>query len=162
MIRTLFFAFFVFVALTGCDKTPITTGGCTYTPSTIKASAAEITYIQNYLAAQSITATQDTSGFFYTISAPGSGTVTPNVCSTIYVQYTGWLFNGFKFAEDNTGTSFKLGGVIEGWQKSVPLIKPGGVITIYVPPSMGYGAGSTPTIPANSYLIFTIKLLAVQ
>ena len=117
------------IVIASCDKTPIATGGCTYTPSTIKATAAEIAYIQNYLTTNGLTATQDTSGFFYNISNPGSGT-NPTVCSNVLVQYTGWLFSGFKFADETGGATFRVGAVIEGWQKALPLLKPGGVITI--------------------------------
>ena len=161
MIKNLLLLSVVVVLFTSCDKTPITPAGCTYMPSTIKASASEIAYIQNYLTINGLTAVQDTSGYFYNISAAGSGT-SPGICSSVLVQYTGWLFNGFKFDENLSGTIFKVGAVIEGWQKVLPTMKPGEIITIYLPPSMAYGANSTATIPANSYLKFQIKLVAVQ
>ncbi len=161
MKRILPLVLLIAIVFAGCDKTPPVTGGCPYTPSTIKASAAEIAYIQNYLTTNGLTAIQDTSGYFYSISATGSGT-NPTVCSTILVQYTGWLFTGFKFDENVSGAQFQLGGVIEGWQKALPLLKPGGIITIYLPPSMAYGSTASGNIPANSYLKFYIKLVAVQ
>ncbi len=161
MIKKLFFPAVVVILFASCDKTPITKAACTYTPSTIKADASEIAYIQSYLTANSLTAVQDTSGFFYNISATGTGT-SPDICSTVLVQYTGWLFNGFKFDENVSGAVLRVGATIEAWQKVMPTMKPGGIITIYVPPSMAYAAAVSPTIPANSYLKFYIKLIAVQ
>jgi len=161
MIKKLFFLSLVVLALVSCDKTPITTGVCTYTPSTLKADTAEVTYLKNYLITNSITATQDTSGYFYSIGATGTGT-SPDICSTVLVQYTGWLLNGFKFDESTSGTAFKVGAVIEAWQKVLPTMKPGGIITIWVPPSLAYAGTASGAIPANSYLKFYIKMIAVQ
>src|SRR5437879_3143457 len=120
MIKTLFsfsLVVLVVVLFVSCDKTPITAAGCTYVPSTLKADTAEVTYLKNYLTANSIAAVQDTSGYFYSVSASGSGTA-PTICSTVLVQYTGWLlFSGFKFDESVSGTAFRVGAVIEAWQK---------------------------------------------
>ena len=42
------------------------------------------------------------------------------------------------------------------------LIAPGGSITLYLPPSLAYGSTAVGSIPANSILVFTIDLLAVN
>jgi FKBP-type peptidyl-prolyl cis-trans isomerase FkpA len=61
-----------------------------------------------------------------------------------------------------------LGQLIHGWRRTLPVIKAGGFITLYVPPSMAYGAAITRDgngnviIPANAYLKFDIDLLTVQ
>ena len=87
----------------------------------------------------------------------------PTVCNRVTVRYSGRLTSGAVFDSNLTGISFTLGQLIVGWQKGIPLIRPGGKITLYVPPSLGYGAaGAPPTIPANAYLIFDIDLVAVQ
>jgi FKBP-type peptidyl-prolyl cis-trans isomerase FkpA len=52
--------------------------------------------------------------------------------------------------------------LILGWQYGIPLVKAGGRIMLYLPPSLGYGSQSTGTIPANSVLIFDITLQGVQ
>ena len=67
--------------------------------------------------------------------------------------------NNVKFDENLTGTTFALGGLILGWQKGIPLIQKGGSINLYIPPSLGYGANATGSIPANSILVFTIQLV---
>jgi FKBP-type peptidyl-prolyl cis-trans isomerase FkpA len=162
MIKKLFFLSLVVLLFVSCNKTDVSTGACTYTPSTLKADTGQVTYLRNYLAANSIVATQDTSGYFYHVNAVGTGTY-PTICSTVFVQYSGWLIpSGFKFDESTSGTVFRVGAVIEAWQKVLPTMLPGGSDTIYVPPSLGYDSVATGAIPANSYLKFYIKLVAVQ
>lgn len=136
--------------------------GCTYTESTVVAPAAEIAYLQNWVNTNRPAAIQHSSGIFYEIVAPGTGTVTPAVCKTITVKYTGYLLNGVQFDQNLIGAQFVLGGLILGWQKGVPLIKKGGTIYIYVPPTLGYGASGNGTIPGNAYLKFSIELVDVQ
>lgn len=154
--------------LSSCSKSD--ENKCIYTNSLLTASAAEIAYLQNYMTANSLTATQHSSGIFYTIENPGTGT-TANVCSNVTVTYTGNLLsNGFLFDSNTTaaGISFTLGQLIVGWQKGLPLIKSGGRIILYIPPSLGYGSSArndsngNVIIPANSYLKFTINLMFVQ
>jgi FKBP-type peptidyl-prolyl cis-trans isomerase FkpA len=152
---------------TACSKSD--TKGCSRTEPQITAPAAEITAVQAYLTANSLTATQHSSGFFYNISVPGSGSnATP--CSIVTVKYTGRLTNGTIFDSFTaaTGTTFQIGQLIAGWQKGIPLIQKGGKIRLYIPPTLGYGASpvfdniGNISIPANSILIFDIELLEVQ
>jgi len=143
---------------------------CAFSESNASATAAEITYLQDYLTNNSITATAHQSGIFYIINDPGSGTGA-SICSNLTVNYTGTLLsNGAVFDSNNStaGVSFVLGQLIVGWQKGIPLIRKGGTVTLYIPPSLGYGSvdrtdqyGAV-VIPANSYLKFTIHLLDVQ
>ncbi len=133
---------------------------CNIEPSTIVASASEITVIQNYLTAHSLTATQHSSGLFYTIINEGSGD-TPDLCSSVTVKYKGSLTDGSVFDQSTTNVSFPLSNLIEGWKHGIPLVKKGGKILLYVPPSLAYGNNSQPGIPANSTLIFDIDLVGV-
>lgn len=152
--------------LTACKKD---TSKCEYTESTVTATSSERTYIENYLTTNSITALQHSSGVFYTINAAGTGG-TANVCSVIRIKYSGYLFNGtlFDYYTASSGISFVLGQLIAGWQKGLPLVASGGTITLYIPPSLGYGAvdkrdaNGNIIIPANSYLKFVIEVLDVQ
>jgi len=138
----------------------------------VVAPASEVTSLQAYVNANHPGATQHSSGFFYEITNPGSGT-TPSLCSYVIVKYTGTLTNGTQFDSSNpnypNGVSLALGNLILGWQKELPLIKSGGSINLYLPPSLGYGnqdqrdpnTGAI-VIPANSITVFTIQLVAVQ
>jgi len=125
----------------------------------IKAPEAEIVALRAYITANSIIATEDPRGFFYTINSDGSGS-NPTACSGVSVNYVGKLTNGTTFDSGNN-VSFNLSQLIIGWQEGIPLIKAGGAITLYLPPSLAYGSNAVGSIPANSNLIFTITLNAV-
>lgn len=125
----------------------------------IKAPEAEVVALRKYISDNSITATEDPRGFFYTINSAGTG-AQPTACSGVSVNYTGKLTNGTQFDAGNN-VSFNLSQLIIGWQEGIPLIKAGGAITLYLPPTLAYGSNAVGGIPANSILIFTITLNAV-
>lgn len=133
---------------------------CDLEESSLVASAAEIAVIQNHLTANSLSATQHGSGIFYSISSAGSGD-SPTLCASVTVKYKGMLLNGTVFDESTSNVSFPLINLIVGWQKGLPLIKKGGKIRLYIPPSLGYGSASQSGIPGNSTLIFDIDLVGV-
>lgn len=145
------------VLMLSCKKTNTE---CPFKDSATVASASEIANIQAYLTSNSLTATQHSSGLFYEITNPGSGSV-PGLCSNVTVKYTGRLFNGTVFDSNTTGVSFTLGNLILGWQKGIPLVAKSGTIRLYIPPSLGYGSSAVGSIPANSYLIFDIQVINV-
>lgn len=161
MIRFLI-ALLVIGVISGCLKG--NSGGsytCNYNECSVVAPASEIDSVKAYLATHGITATQHCSGLFYTIDVPGTGTK-PTVCNYIAVTYQGTLTNGTVFDSSSTPVVFALSGVIRGFQNGIPLIKTGGRIHLYVPPTLGYGSVATDKIPANSILIFDVSLAGVQ
>lgn len=155
------------LSLNSCVKEAVQ--GCPYTESTASATTAERSFINDYLLTNSLTATELSSGVSYIITRTGSG-ATPNVCSQVYVKYAGYLLGSTTaFDANNTegGIPLALGGLIVGWQKGLAVLKSGGAITLFIPPSLGYGSqeirdgnGNT-VIPANSYLKFDIELFNV-
>ena len=153
---------FLFFVLSGCLKNEATVNPCTYDECALKAPANEIQDVQTYLDTSGITnATKHCSGLFYRVATPGSGK-TPNVCSTVSAFYTGRFTNGTVFDQTTTTPiNFPLNGVIEGWKKGVPLIKEGGKIFLYIPPTLAYGSSGRSGIPPNSILIFEIDLQSV-
>lgn len=142
------------------DDTETTPAGCTLGPVTTKAPQSEITVLKQYIDANNITATADDRGFYYTIQSPGTGPK-PTLCSNVTVNYNGKLTNGNTF-DSNMGISFGLRQLILGWQAGIPLISPGGSITLYLPPSLAYGSQAQNGIPANSILIFKIDLIRIN
>lgn len=162
-MRTKLLLILVFsVTLLSCNKSK-SNGSCGATLSTAVAPASEIAAVQAYITNNNITATQHSSGLFYSISAPGTGTVALTACSAVTVKYTGRLTDGNIFDSSLPNSiTFALGNLISGWQIGIPLIKTGGSITLYLPPSLGYGSRATQSIPANSILIFNIELVNVQ
>ncbi|WP_462220714.1 FKBP-type peptidyl-prolyl cis-trans isomerase [Ferruginibacter sp.] len=166
MIKKLLVFSALAILFVSCTKSNEPT--CPFADIAAVAPASEITAVQNYVTSSHPAAIQHSSGLFYEITTAGTGSVNPGVCSNITVKYTGTLTNGFKFDENLTGFSERLGGLILGWQKGLPLIKSGGSISLYIPPSLGYGSNDIKDrngvviIPANSILVFAIQLVAVQ
>ncbi len=90
----------------------------------------------------------------------------------VSVHYTGWLLKGINQVGQKFDSSvdraepfqFDLGykQVIEGWELSLSDMRIGEERLIILPPELGYGNRSVSVIPANSFLIFNIKLLAAE
>jgi FKBP-type peptidyl-prolyl cis-trans isomerase FkpA len=153
-MKYIFWTLTLSVMMFSCKRTE---SGCSEV--NIKAPDTEIATLRAYISGNGITATEDPRGFFYIISNPGTAKK-PNPCSGVSVNYTGRLTNGTQFDAGNN-VSFNLSQLIIGWQEGIPLIGEGGAITLYLPPSLAYGANAVGNIPANSILIFTITLNAV-
>ena len=147
----------------GCLKDGSQSFTCTASVPQVSVPAAETAAVEAYLAQKGITDAQKSNfGFYYKIDVAGTG-VTPTVCSNVTLYYQGKLIDGTTF--DQTGASpvtFQLGQLITGWQLGLPLIKTGGKIKLYLPPTLGYGSRAVGSIPANSVLIFDITLQSVQ
>ena len=138
---------------------------CDYKDDGVVAPVSEQTAVKHYLDSLGITATLHPRGFYYKINSGGSGGA-PGECSQITVTYTGQLINGTIFDQQPASFVTQLSNLIDGWQLGVPLIQKGGEISLYIPPSLGYGSQSVnttnSTIPPYSILIFDIHLLDVQ
>lgn len=156
MLKKIIFGFLVILSITACNKD----SKCDYDECAVKAPNSEIQSVQNYLASQGITnAVQHCSGAFYVVDVLGTGSH-PNACSHVNVTYKGTLTNGTVF--DQRTTDFGLDGVIRGWTNTIPQLREGGKMHIYIPPTLGYGNQPNGTIPANSILIFEVTLNSVD
>ncbi len=87
----------------------------------------------------------------------------------LVMKYQGNLASdGSIFDENYSKTQslqFKLGAgqVIKGWDEGLKGMKVGGIRRVVIPFSMGYGeAGSPPSIPAKSDLVFMVKLEQIK
>ena len=127
---------------------------------TVQAPASEIAILKTFLDTNHIVTTADSRGFFYHIDAAGSGTK-PTACKNITIGYAGYFLNGTSF-DQNPNATFDLGNLITCWQEALPLLSQGGTMSLYVPPSLGYGANANGPIPANSYLKFVITLKGIN
>ncbi len=153
------FSAIITLTLTSCLKDKTT--DCNASLGNPQAPATEIANVQAYLTSQNITnATQHSSGLFYIIIDPGTGT-SPTQCNSVAVRYTGKLTNGSIFDQATSPVAFALSNLITGWRIGIPLIKTGGTIRLFVPPSLGYGDRITGSIPQNSILVFDIDLVNV-
>src|SRR5450631_563341 len=163
-MRKVIVAFLIVSSLfVSCYKNKVNNSTCDYDPCAVKAPANEIASVESYLNSSGITtATKHCSGMYYEISVAGSDKAA-TICSYVSVNYKGMLTNGTVFDQTTTApASFNLISLIEGWKKGIPLIKKGGKIRLYIPPSLGYGSQPSGIIPANSILIFDIELVDVQ
>ena len=90
----------------------------------------------------------------------------PAASNTVTVNYRGWLDNGREFDSSykrGEPISFPLDGVIPGWTEGMQLIGSGGMIELWIPSDLGYGAaGSPPSVPPNAALHFIVELLSVK
>jgi len=159
-MRNLVWGFLCFVLFYGCKKE----SGCGYSDNNIVAPASEQQAVKNYLDSMSVYgAVKDPAGFYYEVFEAGDGG-NPGLCSQVEVTYTGKLTTGVVFEQKST--AFTLGSSIDGFRKGLALIKKGGHMKLYIPPTLAYGAKDVKDdagkviIPANSILIFDISLTA--
>ena len=166
MFSRLLILFSFCVVISSCEKvTDSLVTGCTVTPSAVVVPAAEMDTLRAWVVSHRPASILHPGGFYYEINATGSGVDTPNVCSVVTVKYAGYLTDGSRFtssSEETVPVSFSLSNLIVGWQRGLPLIRERGSINLYLPPTLGYGAKGTGSIPANSILLFTIQLTVLK
>jgi FKBP-type peptidyl-prolyl cis-trans isomerase FkpA len=106
-----------------------------------------------------------TSGVYYEDMAIGKGDAARRG-SHLTVQYIGWLPDGTMFdrSDPNAPLEVHLGvsHIIKGWDDGLVGMKSGGVRQLIIPPSLGYGDEAIDRIPANSVLVFVIRVLTVK
>ena len=96
----------------------------------------------------------------------------PEVGDIVTVHYTGCLLKGVnevgKQFDSSLGRgepfqfTLGFGQVIKGWDLSLADMKIGEERIILLPPHLAYGDRSVSVIPANSTLIFDVKLIAAE
>ena len=151
--------FCVALLLTNCFKDK---NDCV--PRNIIAPSTEQESLTDYITSRSINATKHASGLYYQVIQEGAGN-SPAICSSIKVGFTGKLTSGAEVErDDNTVLNLKL--MLEGWRTALPLIKAGGRIRIWLPPSLAYGwegkkVGATEVVPPNAIMIYDITLYEV-
>ena len=105
------------------------------------------------------------SGLQYKVVQAGpAGGVSPDRNDLVKVDYEGKLVDNSVF-----DSSFARGApavftpeeVVKGWTEALQKMRVGDEWLLYVPPELGYGEQGNPKIPANSVLIFRLKLLDV-
>jgi FKBP-type peptidyl-prolyl cis-trans isomerase FkpA len=147
MLRTLFALAFISFLFASCD-----TETTDYGPIDQK-------IIEDYLAANNLTAQSTASGLYYIIEEPG-GTNHPNINSYVVVYYKGYFTDGTVFdSAVKSPVGFELNSVIKGWQEGMQLIGVKGKIQLFVPSALGYGSEGKGSVPGNTVTIFDIELV---
>lgn len=156
-----------------CKKDDTTGTVCTATTPTTVAPDSQKVYLQTYLAANNITNAVEKNGMFYVINTQGTG-AKANVCSTIEVSYISKFIKGtidgavYQSVEAWNPVRRSLSLAQDSWKFILPLLNNGGTVTMYIPPSLGYGISeqvdpiTNTTIPANSYLKVQVSMLGFQ
>ncbi|WP_421946096.1 FKBP-type peptidyl-prolyl cis-trans isomerase [Pedobacter sp.] len=119
--------------------------------------------IDNFLAANSLTAIKDPSRVRYIVTQQGAGTEPVLSSSSLSVNYTGRLLTGTVFdTTDGTPTTFTLIDTIKGWG-ILKNFKAGTKVRIFIPSDLGYGVSGSGTgaIPGNACLDFNIEIVSV-
>lgn len=110
---------------------------------------------------------QTTSGvkmIFYDVNKnsefPDSGDV-------VEVHYIGKFTDGKVFDSSYDRDSpievpLGQGRVIKGWEEVLRYMRPGDSVLATIPPELGYGENDYATIPGNSTLVFTMKIISLQ
>jgi FKBP-type peptidyl-prolyl cis-trans isomerase FklB len=105
------------------------------------------------------------SGLQYKVTTSGPKTgPSPKVGDIVKVHYEGKLLNGTVF-----DSSFERGqaaimpaeGLIPGWLEALPLMHVGDEWTLWIPANLAYGEREAGPIPANSVLVFRLKLIGM-
>jgi FKBP-type peptidyl-prolyl cis-trans isomerase len=102
------------------------------------------------------------SGLFYRDEVVGTGAVA-GTSDVATVTYIGWLPDGAEF-DSQAGFTFLIGqpGIIDGFSEGVTGMQIGGVRTIVVPPSLGYGSEGREPVPADAVIVFKLTLTALN
>lgn len=126
------------------------------TELTMSAPQVEVDRLKQFIDTNQIDATLDSRGFYYKIHNLGQDQK-PSQCSKVVIDYTGKFTSGQQF-DGNVNSTFLLENTVPGFRMGLPLIAAGGEITLFLPPSLGYGSEDSNGIPGGSILIFRIKL----
>jgi FKBP-type peptidyl-prolyl cis-trans isomerase FkpA len=87
----------------------------------------------------------------------GAAMVNPPGTTNVIIDYTGWLKTGSQF-DSALAARFPLGGVITGFPDVMNGMRIGGTRLVVIRSANGYGNAPQVGIPANSTLVFRIKL----
>jgi len=86
--------------------------------------------------------------------------------NTVRMRYVGKLTDGTVFDKNVSGKPFTFhlgkGEVIKGWDEGIVGMQAGGERVVTIPANMAYGSRKQGTIPANSTLVFEVKLLEIK
>ncbi len=159
--------FLAIVWITGCSKKSNSSSAqnCTWDTCALQAPASEVQAIRDSFRTRkmdTLKTLKQCSGIFYKIIDSGTGKK-PTACSSVNISYVGKLVDSLGRQFDSTNNiNLPLEGLIPGLRDGVPLIREGGQIWLYVPPTLGYGPNDYGPIPGNSILYFKVKLISIQ
>lgn len=132
----------------------------------------DVEELQAYFASKGLKP-MEKNGVYYTIEKKGTGKKA-KTGELVSAEYKGMLLNGLSFDEstpERGPIKFAVGSgqVIQGWDIIFQELPVGTEATVYIPSTLAYGVRSMPAqpgketgIPANSNLMFKVKLVSVE
>lgn len=103
------------------------------------------------------------SGLQYKVTTSGPKTgKSPKLGDIIKVHYEGKLLDGTVFdssIERGQAAIMPSDGLIPGWMEALPLMHVGDEWTLWIPAELAYGERAAGPIPANSVLVFKLRLI---
>jgi len=125
--------------------------------------------IQEYALNNKLRTKRTKSGLSYAITKRGKGDIAKEG-DEIEVQYEGFLVDGSSFDKTKNEDTFTFqlgkGKVIDGWDEGLQYFNEGSEGWLLIPSALAYGPRPIyeqgVTVPANSVLVFKIKLLKVK
>lgn len=107
--------------------------------------------------------TKTASGLYYRDITVGGGAevaATGNV--PVATSYTLYLRTGTHVQTGDFAFTVGSGGSIPGYEEGLRGMRVGGQRQLIIPPHLGYGSRATGGIPANSILVYTVTLTAIN
>ena len=105
------------------------------------------------------------SGLQYEVITSVENGDSPAATDTVKVHYHGTLTDGTVFdssVDRGEPAQFPVNRVISGWIEALQMMKVGEKWKLFIPADLAYGATSpSPTIPANSALVFEVEMLEI-
>ncbi len=140
--------------------------GCMPASDTVNAQgntpAQEKQMLLDYAKSKNLTIISLPSGLMYAVTKEGTGAQAA-VGDKSTVKYNGMFVSGKSFENNQYTFNLGRGQVIAGWDQGVVLMKEGGKAVLLIPSSLGYGpAGSPPTIPGSTPLVFEVELVSTK
>jgi FKBP-type peptidyl-prolyl cis-trans isomerase FkpA len=124
--------------------------------------------INDYALSHKINAKRTVSGLSYAVTKEGKGTLI-EAGNIVHIHYEGFLLDGKPFdATKEKPFKFEIGEgkTIAGWEEGLKFFNKGAEGWLLIPSQMAYGPmgifDKTVNIPANSVLIFKIKIVEVE
>ena len=121
--------------------------------------------ITNYIADSNYIATETSSGLYYIEVEEGKGNP-PVAADSVSVDLLGYFIDGRVFMDSEPGDPYKFaydsGGVIQGLDEGVSMMKKGGKSILIIPYQLGYGSVGRGTIPPYMPLVFEVEVINIE
>ncbi|MBS1951151.1 MAG: hypothetical protein OJF59_003052 [Cytophagales bacterium] len=121
---------------------------------------SDTTAIRSYLTSKNILATKLPSGVWYVIDSIGLG-ILPVLTDSVKITYNAQLIPSENLTDPGSTNTYLLSSIIAGLQQTLLYFPSGSSGRIFVPSGLAFGTTMFNKIPANSNLIYNVKVNSV-